>query len=94
MTDQNVRANHHPSRSPIGTTCGIGPVGEGAAASGKRYRGTKKALATNVGTTALPMTVQHGLLVAIERLDRQMRAPPAWGPVPLRAVAAGSSKSR
>ena len=57
VTDQNVRGNHHPSRSPTATACGIAPIGEGASAFGKRYRGTKKALATNVGTTALPITV-------------------------------------
>jgi hypothetical protein len=56
VTYQNVRGNHHPSGSPITTACGNVPAGEGDSALGKRYRGTKNAFATNVGTTALPIT--------------------------------------
>ena len=56
VTDQDMRRNHQPSRSPIVTARGTGPAVDGVSIFGSRYRGTKNAFATNVGTTALPIT--------------------------------------
>jgi hypothetical protein len=41
----------------MATVPGNDPIDDLAGAFGSRYRGTKNALATRVGTTALPITV-------------------------------------
>jgi len=51
-----MRRNHHPSLPLSLTACDIGTAVDGVSTFGSRYRGTKNAFATKVGTRALPIT--------------------------------------